>query len=50
LLLLADAQGGPLAPGAFLDFVGEPVTASGTVERRAGMLVLRLDGALRPAH
>ena len=33
LLLLADAQGGPLAPESFLDLVGEPVTASGT--RRA---------------
>jgi hypothetical protein len=50
LLLLADAEGGPLAPGAFLDFVGEPVIASGAVERRAGLLVLRLDDALRPAH
>jgi hypothetical protein len=43
LLLLADSTGGPLAPATFLDLVGEPVTASGTVERRAGLLVLRLD-------
>lgn len=50
LLLLADAQGGPLRPDAFLGLVGEPVTASGSVERRAGLLVLRLDGALRPAR
>ena len=50
LLLLADAQGGPLAAEAVLELVGEPVTASGTVERRAGLLVLRLDDALRPVR
>jgi hypothetical protein len=48
LLVLADSTGGPLAPEAFLDRVGEPVTANGTVERRAGLLVLRVDdGGLR---
>ena len=50
LLLLADGQGGPLAAESFLDLVGEPVIASGTVERRAGLLVLRLDDALRRVH
>ena len=50
LLLLADAQGGPLAAESFLDLVGEPVMASGAVERRAGLLVLRLDDALRRVH
>jgi len=45
LLLLATADGGALAPASFLDLVGEPVVASGTVERRAGLLVLRLDEA-----
>jgi hypothetical protein len=50
LLLLADAQGGPLASESFLDLVGEPVIATGMVERRTGLLVLRLDHALRPAH
>jgi hypothetical protein len=48
LLLLADSSGGPLAPASFLDLAGEPVTARGTVERRAGLLVLRLeDGGLQ---
>jgi nitrite reductase/ring-hydroxylating ferredoxin subunit len=45
LLLLATAEGAPLAPPSFLDLVGEPVRASGVVERRAGLLVLRLDEA-----
>jgi hypothetical protein len=50
LLLLADDAGGPLPPASFLALVGEPVTASGTVERRAGLLVLRVeDGGLRRA-
>jgi hypothetical protein len=50
LLLLADAAGGPLPPESFLDLAGEPVRATGTVERRAGVLVLLLEeGSLRSA-
>jgi nitrite reductase/ring-hydroxylating ferredoxin subunit/DMSO/TMAO reductase YedYZ heme-binding membrane subunit len=50
LLLLADAAGDPLSPDVTLPLVGEPVEATGAVERRAGMLVLRVDdGGLRRA-
>jgi hypothetical protein len=45
LLLLAATDGSALAPASFLGLVGEPVMASGTVERRAGLLVLRLDAS-----
>jgi len=43
LLLLAAADGGPLTPDSFLRLTGEAVIATGTVERRAGLLILRLD-------
>jgi hypothetical protein len=50
LLVLADADGAALAPARFLDLVSEPVVATGLVERRAGLLVLRVDeGGLRRA-
>jgi hypothetical protein len=50
LLVLADSDGGPLSPESFLGLVAEPVTASGTIERRAGLLILRVeDGGLRRA-
>jgi hypothetical protein len=51
LLLLADATGRPLPPPSFLGMVGEPVSATGTVVRRAGVLTLQLDqGGLGPAR
>jgi hypothetical protein len=50
LLLLAGEDGAPLAPAVFLELVSEPVMANGVVERRAGILVLRIDaGGLRRA-
>lgn len=48
LLLLADAAGGPVT-GALLDDTARYVELSGTVERRADLLVFRVDPAsLRP--
>ena len=51
LLLLAHADGSALEPSEVRDLVGEPVEAEGIVERRAGVLLLRVDSAgLRRAH
>ena len=50
LLLLAAEDGSPLAPAEVVPLVGEPVEAEGSVERQAGILVLRVAaGGLRRA-